>query len=129
MFLNFLFVFRFHAKLFELFRERVLVASHASTHVPSSSSATFPGVAHDVHYYYMILLLRKAVTKNEALLTDEKDEKKERTQKKEGKFRLYEESEEQKTRVSVITLIISPRHILQLLPNTKTDTTCIWCKE
>ena len=77
----------------------------------------------------MILLLRKAVTKNEALLTDEKDEKKERTQKKEAKFRLYEESEEQKTRVSVITLIISPRHILQLLPNTKTDATCIWCKE
>jgi len=34
----------------------------------------------------MILLLRKAVNKNEALLTDEKDEKKERTQKKEGKF-------------------------------------------
>jgi hypothetical protein len=35
----------------------------------------------------MILLLRKAVTKNEALLTDEKDEKKsENTQKKEGKF-------------------------------------------
>jgi hypothetical protein len=59
MFLNFLFVFRFHAKLFELFRERVLVASHASTHAPSSSSATFPGVAHDVHYYYMILLLKR----------------------------------------------------------------------
>jgi hypothetical protein len=35
----------------------------------------------------MILLLRKAVNKNEALLTDEKDEKKERTQK-EGNFRL-----------------------------------------
>tara|TARA_B100001175_G_scaffold216535_1_gene184078 strand:- start:36 stop:143 length:108 start_codon:yes stop_codon:yes gene_type:complete len=35
----------------------------------------------------MILLLRKAVTKNEALLTDEKDEKKAREhKKKEGKF-------------------------------------------
>jgi len=35
----------------------------------------------------MILLLRKAVNKNEALLTDEKDEKREHKKKKEN-FRL-----------------------------------------
>ena len=57
MFLNFLSVFRLHAKLLELSRERVLVvpphaSPHASPHGPSSAAA-IPGVAHDVHRVFL----------------------------------------------------------------------------